>query len=55
VQYTKCPTILCPVCSKEILPNTPIRRDDAALPLARAVAADACASAANRAPGAGVR
>jgi hypothetical protein len=31
VHHAACPTILCPECSKEILPGTPIRRDGATL------------------------
>jgi hypothetical protein len=31
VQHVNCPPVMCPVCSTEISPNTPIRRDGNAL------------------------
>jgi hypothetical protein len=27
VEHARCPPVTCPVCSSEILPRTPIRRD----------------------------
>jgi hypothetical protein len=31
VQHTSCPKVVCPICSREVVPGTPIRRDGEAL------------------------